>query len=106
MIDQNSFTPEQIAQMRQILAVHDKGSGQLGGMKEFDLNNPPKLPYKHQEYPKHLGYDAKGKLLIAKSTEDEEKLGKLVKSKTPPAPKKVREKIDMTETGEVAEETA
>jgi hypothetical protein len=41
------FTPEEIQHMRTIIAQEDKK-----GIREFDLNNPPKMPYKHQEYPK------------------------------------------------------
>lgn len=42
------FTPEQIAQMRALLAQHDQNAGPA---KEFDLNRPPKQPYRHQEFP-------------------------------------------------------
>jgi hypothetical protein len=42
-----NLTPEQIEGMRSFLARHDaRNRG-----KEFDLNNPPKEPYRHQEYP-------------------------------------------------------
>ena len=54
-----NFTVEQLDQMRAILEAHDKKNDGYGAIKEFDLNNPPKKPYRHIEYPKHVGYDAK-----------------------------------------------
>lgn len=47
-----SFTPEQLEQMRQILAQH--GNSGLGGNKEFDLASPPTAQYRHQEFPKAM----------------------------------------------------
>jgi len=37
--------------MRAIVAAHDQQAGREG-MKEFDINNPPRQPYTHQEYPR------------------------------------------------------
>src|SRR5215831_3851994 len=48
------LSPEEIERMRAIVAQHDQQN--KGGIKEFDLNNPPKAPYRHQEYPKMV-YD-------------------------------------------------
>jgi hypothetical protein len=48
---QDQFTQEDIERMRAILAQHD-GQAQRQGIREFDLNNPPKEPYKYQEFPK------------------------------------------------------
>lgn len=98
----STLTFEEIEKMRALVNAHDKDS--MGGVKEFDLNNPPKLPYRHLEYPKHVGYDKKGTLLIAQNAHQEAELEKKVASKTPPPPKKVREKIDTTEDGQVATE--
>src|ERR1051326_3883955 len=44
------LSPDEIERMRQIVAQHDNQRPQ--GIREFDLNNPPKQPYTHQEYPK------------------------------------------------------
>lgn len=98
------FSNEEIERMRQVLSAHDATNKGLGGMKEFDLNNPPKLPYRHLEYPKHVGYDKKGVLLIAANAQQEAELEKRVFSKTPPPPRKVREKVDTSEDGKVAPE--
>lgn len=104
-----NFSQEDIDRMRSILAQHDKGADRLGGgMKEFDLNNPPKAAYRHQEYPKHVGYDKKGLLLIANGDAEEKQLALRVVSQTPPAPKRKREKVQppitWEEDGQVAEE--
>jgi hypothetical protein len=48
------FSTEDIDRMRAILAQHDAQN--RGGIKEFDLNKPPKEPYTFQEFPK-LVYD-------------------------------------------------
>lgn len=51
------FSSEDIERMRAFLAQHDAASGKGPGViKEFDLNNPPKEPYRFQEFPK-LVYD-------------------------------------------------
>lgn len=44
------LTHEEIERMREIVAQHD--STNKGGIREFDLNNPPKLPYRFQEFPR------------------------------------------------------
>jgi hypothetical protein len=54
----NQLSPEEIERMRAIVAQHDQQN--KGGIKEFDLNAPPKLPYRHQEYPKVV-YDHDGR---------------------------------------------
>ena len=67
MIDQ--LSPEEIERMRQIVAQHDQTNKQ--GIKEFDLNNPPRLPYRFQEYPKTV-YDHEGRRsFIVRNREDE-----------------------------------
>lgn len=53
-MDTQQFSPEEIERMRAILAQHDSHEGQRGGPKEFDLNNPPKQPYRFKEFPKVL----------------------------------------------------
>jgi hypothetical protein len=67
MIDQ--LSPEEIERMRAIVAQHDQTNKQ--GIKEFDLNNPPRLPYRFQEYPKTV-YDHEGRRsFIVRNREDE-----------------------------------
>ena len=39
----NQISPEEIERMRAIIAQHDQTN--KGGIKEFDLNDPPKQPY-------------------------------------------------------------
>jgi len=51
------FSSEDIERMRAVLEQHDSATGKGPGVvREFDLNNPPKEPYRHQEYPKMV-YD-------------------------------------------------
>jgi hypothetical protein len=53
VVPQNSeqFSREEVERMREIVLRSDRGS-----INVFDLNNPPKVPYKHQEFPKMV-YD-------------------------------------------------
>jgi hypothetical protein len=46
----SNLSIDEIERMRAILASHDANN--RVGIKEFDLNNPPKLPYVHQEFPR------------------------------------------------------
>src|SRR5215472_14197564 len=65
----NQISPEEIERMRQIVAQHDQTNKQ--GIREFDLNDPPKLPYRYQEYPKVV-YDHDGRRnFIVRNREDE-----------------------------------
>jgi hypothetical protein len=48
---------DEIERMRAILQAHDKQN--QGGTKEFDLNNPPKVPYTHQPFPQLVYHNAK-----------------------------------------------
>jgi hypothetical protein len=67
MIDQ--LSPEEIERMRQIVAQHDQQN--KPGIKEFDLNDPPRVPYRHQEFPKTV-YDHEGRRsFIVRNREDE-----------------------------------
>lgn len=52
------FSAEEIERMRQMVAAHDQASG-ANRPKEFDLNNPPKAPYTHQEYPRVMYHHGK-----------------------------------------------
>lgn len=47
------LTPDEIERMRAIVAQADQSSGKVNS---FDLNSPPKLPYRHQEFPRAV-YD-------------------------------------------------
>lgn len=53
------FTHEEVERMRQIVMSHDKAM--FGGIKEFDLNKPPKEPYRYQEFPRCLYHHATAK---------------------------------------------
>lgn len=63
---ERQFTPEEVQHMRTIIAQEDKK-----GIREFDLNNPPKEQYRHQEYPKMVYNPKTGGNAIAKDAEDE-----------------------------------
>jgi hypothetical protein len=66
----NQISPEEIERMRAIIAQHDQTN--KGGIKEFDLNNPPRLPYRFQEYPKVV-YDHDGRQNFIVRNREEEK---------------------------------
>lgn len=53
-----NFSPEQIEQMRAMLAAHDANAPREG-IKQFDLNNPPKAPYVYREYPRCMYHHKK-----------------------------------------------
>lgn len=53
------LTAAEIERLREIVLAHDKKN--LGGMKEFDLNNPPKEPYRYQEYPRCIYHHESGR---------------------------------------------
>jgi hypothetical protein len=58
--NQPIFTDAEIEKMRLVVTEHDK----RGSVNTFDLNNPPRQPYAHQEFPRlvyHL--DAEEKLI-------------------------------------------
>lgn len=44
----STFTFEEVERMRKAIIEHDKENMP----RNFDLNNPPKVPYRHQEFPK------------------------------------------------------
>jgi hypothetical protein len=54
-----NLTSEEIERMRAIVAQADEENGSPGMPKEFDLNNPPKVPYVHKEFPKMLYKDGR-----------------------------------------------
>jgi hypothetical protein len=63
---ERQFTAEEIENMRLAVARHD----QHEGIKEFDLNNPPKKQYIHQEFPKMMYRGGERK--VAQNREDEQ----------------------------------
>lgn len=67
--NQNIFTDTEIEKMRLFVSEHDKKQT----VNEFDLNNPPRVNYTHQHYPKVVySVDAEGKALHAKVHSAEE----------------------------------
>ena len=64
------FSPEDIERMRAILAQHDGQKHK--GIREFDLNNPPKEPYTHQPYPAiRYEHETRTHLVVRNRKEDE-----------------------------------
>jgi hypothetical protein len=68
------LTHDEIERMRQIVMQHDSEGKRT--MNEFDLNNPPKAPYRHQEFPR-IVYDHVGRktLKVRNQAELENALG-------------------------------
>lgn len=64
---QQQFTPEQ---MLQITAMLEQQKLESTKPKEFDLNNPPKVPYTHQEFPMCVYHHGKGTSRNAQDAED------------------------------------
>ena len=56
------LTHEEIERMRQIVLQHDQTNRK--GIQEFDLNKPPKEPYRHQEFPRMIYDHAKRRTKI------------------------------------------
>lgn len=64
-----TFTESEIEKMRLFVSEHDKQKL----VNEFDLNNPPRVNYVHQHYPKVVyNVDAEGKALHKKAHNAEE----------------------------------
>jgi len=66
----SQFSFEEIERMRAILAQHDQHA--RGVPREFDLNNPPTVPYVHQEFPKVMFHHEKRGMKKAHSIADME----------------------------------
>ena len=64
--DNQQFTLEDIERMRTLVAQHDNA----GKIKEFDLNNPPKVPYTHQEYPRVMYHHESRRMKLAHNQTD------------------------------------
>jgi hypothetical protein len=66
MADQ--LTQAEIERMRQIVQQHDGDNNSL--KQEFDLNNPPKQPYRHQPYPLAIHHHEKRHTLIVNNEKE------------------------------------
>lgn len=66
-IDQLSY--EEIEQMRAIVRQHDNA----GKVNEFDLNNPPKVPYVYREFPDTIYHHETRQAKIVHSAEERSK---------------------------------
>lgn len=55
-----NFSPEQMEQMRAMLAAYDASNPRGESLKQFDLNNPPKTPYVYREFPRCMYHHQKG----------------------------------------------
>lgn len=64
---QRELSHDEIQQMRAIIARHDNGHKPL---KEFDLNNPPREPYKHQEFPRVMYHHGKRTTRLAQDADE------------------------------------
>jgi hypothetical protein len=62
---ERKFTEEELENMRMVLAQHERQ-----GIREFDLNNPPKKHYVHQEYPKMM-YNGSGGYRVVEDSRQE-----------------------------------
>ena len=59
---------DDIERMRLLVSQHD--SQNRVGIKEFDLNNPPREQYFHQEFPRLVYHHSKRKHQLAHNEED------------------------------------
>ncbi len=66
----SALTPEEVEKMRSLVAEHDATNGKA--VNEFDLNNPPKKPYRHQEFPKMVYNHSARQHKIVKNTAEHE----------------------------------
>ena len=67
--------PAEIERMRALLAAYDSQTGNgMAGIKEFDLNKPAVEPYAHKEFPLHMTRKSDGKVRIASSKDEADKL--------------------------------
>ena len=99
MPNQSIITPEDIERMRQLVSEHD----QQNMPKEIDLNNPPKEPYTHQEFPK-IVYKGKRHAVVRNAAEFQAHIdsGWLTK---PPVPVAIEEDPDADLLSDFDEET-
>jgi hypothetical protein len=84
MNNTQGISAEDIERMRALVAQHDSKQGAI--VKEFDLNNPPKVQYRHQEFPKMLYQHESGKTKAVHNAKEEDKSLKAGWRKDPPVP--------------------
>ena len=58
--------------MRSVIAQHDASQGRQG-IKEFDLNNPPKKQYFYQEFPR-LMYGERGGKTVTRTVNNADEM--------------------------------
>lgn len=66
MSDVSQLSPEEIERMREIVLAAD-------GQKQpaiIDINNPPRVPYVHQEFPRMVYHHKDQKTLIVKNEKE------------------------------------
>lgn len=93
------YTPEQLQMMRDILAQNE-GTNHVG-MKEFDLNNPPKQPYFYQELPRMVYHHSKRKTQIAHHEADLAAALEAGWTKEPFPAERVEDELDAADLAEV-----
>lgn len=59
-----------IEEMRQLVAQHDQQNTRSTGIQQFDINNPPKVPYVHQEFPRVMYHHGKREMRKANNAEE------------------------------------
>jgi hypothetical protein len=55
------LTHEELERMRMILLQHDQAEQTGRGIQSFDLNNPPKVPYRFKEFPRCMYRDGQSR---------------------------------------------
>jgi len=97
------FSAHEIERMRTILAHHDATTAK---QQEFDLNNPPRTNYVHQEFPKLVyALDAEGRRIHKVVSDEQEHQAALDAgwANEPKAPAEVEEiELDAATAEEVA----
>jgi hypothetical protein len=98
---QEQFSSEDIEKMRAFIAQHDT---KHKGIKEFDLNNPPKEPYTHQPFPAILyGHEGRKHIVVKNRKEEEAAIeAGYVKEAFPREAIAVEETLGAAESEEIA----
>lgn len=102
------YSPDQLQMMRQILEQHgNQEQNQQFGLREFDLNNPPKVPYVFQEFPRVVYHHAKRKTQIAHHAADLAAALEAGWTKEPfPGEQHAEDELDLSDLAEVAKADA
>lgn len=64
-----NLSQDEIDKMRAIVAAHDQAAGKQG-IQEFDLNNPPQKPYRHQDFPRVMYHHGRREMRLAQNEEE------------------------------------